>query len=158
VFHKYVLPRFNPGLTAFCTELTGITQSMVKNEKSLEETLEDFDKWIRALPTINEENSAFVTCGDWDLSTCLRAEAETKGIELKGYLKRYINIKKYFAKLLRTDRLMDLMDMLKTLGVKHEGKHHSGIDDVANISNICIELISKHGATFPRTEVVRLLK
>lgn len=46
-----------------------------------------------------------------------------------------------------------MMDMLKALGIKHEGKHHSGIDDVANISNICIELISKKNATFPKTEI-----
>jgi inhibitor of KinA sporulation pathway (predicted exonuclease) len=46
-----------------------------------------------------------------------------------------------------------MMDMLRVLGIKHEGRHHSGIDDVANISQLCMELISKRNATFPRTEV-----
>jgi inhibitor of KinA sporulation pathway (predicted exonuclease) len=51
------------------------------------------------------------------------------------------------------ERVSGMMDMLRVLGIKHEGRHHSGIDDVANISQLCIELISKRNATFPRTEV-----
>lgn len=51
------------------------------------------------------------------------------------------------------ERVNGMMDMLRVLGIKHEGRHHSGIDDVANISQLCIELISKRNATFPRTEV-----
>jgi hypothetical protein len=42
-----------------------------------------------------------------------------------------------------------MMDMLKVLSIPHEGRHHSGIDDVHNIGNICIELIANHKATFP---------
>jgi inhibitor of KinA sporulation pathway (predicted exonuclease) len=51
------------------------------------------------------------------------------------------------------ERVHGMMDMLKVLDIKHEGRHHSGIDDVANISSICIELIAKKNATFPRTEI-----
>lgn len=46
--------------------------------------------------------------------------------------------------------------MLKVLGLKHEGKHHSGIDDVANIANICIDLMANHHARFPKTEIIIL--
>ena len=41
--------------------------------------------------------------------------------------------------------------MLEVLNIKHEGKHHSGIDDVKNICNICIELIKSYGAKFPKS-------
>ena len=41
-------------------------------------------------------------------------------------------------------RANGMMEMLKELKLPHEGKHHSGIDDVANICNICIELVSRH--------------
>lgn len=44
-----------------------------------------------------------------------------------------------------------MMEMLKCLNLKHEGKHHSGIDDVKNLCNICLELIKEHDAKFPRT-------
>lgn len=30
------------------------------------------------------------------------------------------------------------MKMIEILNIKHEGRHHSGIDDVTNICNICI--------------------
>ena len=46
-----------------------------------------------------------------------------------------------------------MMQMINELGLKHQGKHHSGIDDVLNICNICINLIKSHGATFPRKQI-----
>ena len=39
--------------------------------------------------------------------------------------------------------------MLKALNVEHEGRHHSGIDDVKNICNICVGLMKK-GLEFRR--------
>lgn len=41
-FHHYVTPSFNPKLTKFCTELTGITQEMVDNKLKLEQVLAEF--------------------------------------------------------------------------------------------------------------------
>lgn len=40
----------------------------------------------------------FVTCGDWDLKTCLRNEAKYKNIVLENYLKSWVNIKFVFEK------------------------------------------------------------
>lgn len=34
-FHEYVTPTYNPELTKFCTELTGITQDMVTGKLKL---------------------------------------------------------------------------------------------------------------------------
>jgi inhibitor of KinA sporulation pathway (predicted exonuclease) len=48
------------------------------------------------------------------------------------------------------ERSRGMMEMLEVLNIKHEGKHHSGIDDVRNICSICIELIKSHGAKFPK--------
>jgi hypothetical protein len=44
--------------------------------------------------------------------------------------------------------------MLDILNIKHEGKHHSGIDDVKNIANICVDLIRTFNATFPKNEII----
>ena len=46
-----------------------------------------------------------------------------------------------------------MMPMLNRLGIKHEGRHHSGIDDVRNITRICIELVQQHEAKFPKSEI-----
>ena len=95
------------------------------------------DKWFCKLDYLKEDNFAFVTCGDWDLRTCLRQEAREKKLYIKNYLRKYINIKKYYAKVLGEES-HGMMGMLKKLGLKHEGRHHSGIDDVKNITNICL--------------------
>jgi inhibitor of KinA sporulation pathway (predicted exonuclease) len=71
-FHQYVKPRFNPELTKFCTELTGITQEMVNKGKHIEEVLVDFGNWLNGLKHLEEGNYTFITCGEWDLSTCLK--------------------------------------------------------------------------------------
>ena len=36
-----------------------------------------------------------------------------------------------------------MMNMLKDLKIDHEGKHHSGIDDVRNICKICLGLLAR---------------
>ena len=45
-FHEYITPTYQPKLTAFCTELTGITQEMVDKKMVLKEVLDYFDEWI----------------------------------------------------------------------------------------------------------------
>jgi ubiquitin C-terminal hydrolase len=42
-----------------------------------------------------------LTCGDWDLNNCLRREAKEKALKIPSYLKKYINIKKYFVKVMK---------------------------------------------------------
>ena len=75
VFHHYVKPVLNPQLSPFCTELTGITQEMVAPGLSLAEVLLELDQWIEKLKYLQEGNFTFVTCGDWDLRSCLKHES-----------------------------------------------------------------------------------
>ena len=42
------------------------------------------------------KRAVFVTCGDWDLSICLRNEAQAKKIDVPEFFKGWINIKKMF--------------------------------------------------------------
>lgn len=48
------------------------------------------------------------------------------------------------------ERIRGMTEMLDVLGLKLEGKHHSGIDDVKNICRICIEMIKTFNAKFPK--------
>lgn len=47
---------------------------------------------------------------------------------------------------------MGMMGMLAALKIKHEGRHHSGIDDVRNICNVCIGLMEK-GLKFSKKHI-----
>jgi inhibitor of KinA sporulation pathway (predicted exonuclease) len=98
-----------------------------------------------------------VTCGDYDAKV-LKREAEYKDFFIPGCFKSWINIKKVFPiHMFDKSRPRNMvgniqnvkkaaangMDhMLEIMGVKLEGRHHSGIDDTKNIARIvlgCIE-------------------
>ncbi|TNN16162.1 Protein zyg-11 isoform 1 [Schistosoma japonicum] len=68
IFHHYVRPTINPVLSDFCTELTGIIQSMIEDEPELPSILKMFDLFLdKNNLKICPYKFAFVTCGDWDL-------------------------------------------------------------------------------------------
>ena len=86
IFHTYVKPTVVPQITPFCTGLTGITQETTDKGVSIQEALSKLDKWMND-NGFTENNSTFITCGQWDLKTCLKKEAEYKKINLPSYLK-----------------------------------------------------------------------
>jgi hypothetical protein len=45
---------------------------MVKKGSTIEEALLAFEQWLSKNSFIKPHNSIIVTCGDWDLGTCLR--------------------------------------------------------------------------------------
>lgn len=78
---------------------------------------------------------AFVTCGDWDLKSMLRGQCDNFGYDRPTYFRRWINIKKIFYQQFKIFP-KGMMQMLEHLNLAHEGRHHSGIDDVRNIVQI----------------------
>lgn len=140
IFHHYVKPKYFP-LTDFCTKLTGITQAKVDSEGIyLEDVLQRFDEFLKS----NKEfasSFAFVTCGDWDLRTCLRKEAKFKNIELPSYFTQYINIKDVYATYFDIKGKFDMVQMLKQLKLTLDGHHHSGIDDSKNLAKILTAML-----------------
>ena len=93
------------------------------------------------------EKSVIVTCGDWDLRSCLRKEAFVKKIALPDYLKSWINIKKVFTTTAEPPKdsahvaVSSMVEMLKIMGIPLAGKHHSGIDDAKNIASVAIKML-----------------
>ena len=73
-FHRYVRPVAHPRLSAFCTELTGITQDVVDAGNDFSSTFSAFESWLAV--TTEGRSFAFVTCGDWDLKTMLRTQCK----------------------------------------------------------------------------------
>ena len=143
VFHFYIKPTFNPKLTHFCTKLTGIKQETVDGGILLETALEKFDTWVQKY-----DDFIIVTCGNWDLNTCLKSEAKCKNIVLEPYMRKFLNIKEIFPappgwKGKGKYRARGMTDMLDSLDLELEGKHHSGIDDTLNIARVLIELLKK---------------
>jgi ERI1 exoribonuclease 3 len=82
----------------------------------------------------------YVTCGSWDLKTCLPRQLDHLGIPLDKHFQSYVNIKWSYEKQYKT-KAFGMTGMLKDLGIELEGRHHSGIDDCKNIAKICRRML-----------------
>lgn len=141
-FHTYVEPQVH-GISEFCTELTGITKDMVAGQPHLDEVLKTFNIWMMKEGLLeNQTKSIFVTCGDWDLRTMLPGQCGYFKWPVASYFTQWINIKKAFARVTGVYP-KGMMPMLEHLGIQHEGRHHSGIDDCKNIAKILKALAEK---------------
>ena len=149
-FHTYVTPTVHPQLTAFCTQLTGITQEMVTGQPSLLKVLEMFDEWMVKEKLKDNPNICFVTCGDWDLKTMFPGQCAYLRVNVPQYFKKWMNIKKVFAKIMNC-RMFGMAGMLEKLNLTLDGRHHSGIDDAKNIAKVLQELLKKESNIQPTT-------
>eukprot|EP01084_Bolivina_argentea_P083748 151615_1 len=152
-FHFYTKPTAHPQLTSFCTELTKITQTMVNDGITIQKALNSWNKWCYdndLLPNdISSPKACVVTCGDWDLQTMWTKQSRFSSFEQKAMLfSSWINVKKLYNKAFNTKNKEGMMGMLKGLNIEHIGTHHSGIDDVKNICNVCIALLKKDKSLF----------
>jgi ERI1 exoribonuclease 3 len=156
-FQQYVQPVRNPKLTAFCTELTGITNEVIASQGVLfPEALSRHRTWLMketGLTTDEElkEKILFVTCGDWDLKVMLPAQLRFSEIPRVSYLRSWCNVKALCAFVWREKKQpAGMPGMLNRLGLTLEGKHHSGIDDCKNIARIVVKL-REQGCQFQAT-------
>lgn len=136
---QLVKPTDRPKLTAFCTELTSITQAQVDAARPLCDVIALFKEWLPAtLGTDDTSGVLPITCGEPDLAQMLPRECARKGLQPPPVLKRYCNIKKPFQDLHGWKGGMSAM--LQGLKLPLVGHHHLGIDDARNIAQIAARL------------------
>ncbi|XP_023305733.2 ERI1 exoribonuclease 2-like isoform X2 [Lucilia cuprina] len=161
-FHKYIMPIESPKLSAFCTELTGITQKTVDNGIPLQTALMMFQEWLRKelrarhlmLPKVSKDNKigncAFVTWTDWDFGICLDKECSRKRIKKPPYFNQWIDMRVIYREWYKYKPL-NFLDALTYVGLQFEGKQHSGIDDAKNLAALTHKLVND-GATLAITK------
>jgi len=118
---------------------------------SADQSIDQISDRLSTDQSIDAKSSSwtFVTCGDWDLKSMLRNQCDHFGYHRPDYFRRWINIKKiYFQQTKQFPKGM--MQMLDQLNLVHEGKHHSGIDDVRNIVQI-VRVLGLRGVTYDLT-------
>ena len=91
-----------PQLTPFCTELTGITQDMVEAGPVWSEVLSQFVDWYHG-HGLTPDTATCVTCGQWDLVTCLPGQCSYSGVGIPPMLDvastgAFVNVKFSFQK------------------------------------------------------------
>lgn len=153
-FHCYVLPDVHPTLSAYCSELTGITQDQVDSGISLVEALDMHKEWLddHGLISLSEafklgENRdaskrtfLFTTCGDWDLKVCLPNQLEYQKQELPASFESWVNIKWPFENMYHT-KVRGIADMLNEMGLQPDSSTNTGLDDCLNLARICQKMI-----------------
>ncbi|EKF39438.1 hypothetical protein MOQ_000337 [Trypanosoma cruzi marinkellei] len=161
-FQRYVRPVVNPILSDFCTELTGITQSVVDTAKTFPLVFDAALEFLRGsgygeAPPLR--SYLFVTCGDWDLKTMLPSQLRTTAktgtaIVAPPTFRRWCNLKVPMRAIAPTKAggVFDLKEMLAAVGLPLKGRHHSGIDDCRNIASIVQELLRRGHVIAPTTD------
>ncbi|XP_069556501.1 3'-5' exoribonuclease 1 isoform X2 [Brachyistius frenatus] len=156
-FQEYVKPELNPQLSDFCVKLTGITQKMVDEADPFPEVLQRVVAWLQERELGTKYKYAILTDGAWDMSKFLNIQCRISRIRYPQFAKKWINIRKSygnFYKVLppasqlkssfefRVPRTQTkLSTMLEKLGLKYEGRPHSGLDDSRNIARIALRML-----------------
>eukprot|EP01127_Copromyxa_protea_P003190 TRINITY_DN1304_c0_g1_i2.p1 TRINITY_DN1304_c0_g1~~TRINITY_DN1304_c0_g1_i2.p1 ORF type:complete len:265 (-),score=25.80 TRINITY_DN1304_c0_g1_i2:65-772(-) len=140
-WREYVRPVKKPTLSAFCTELTGITQETVDGADIFENVFKRYQKWL--YETVGDKSFTFITCGDWDLKVMLPAQLRLDKLEAPSCFRKWINLKTPFSKATGLPP-RGMVGMLNHYKIKLEGRHHSGLDDCTNIAAIVITMLNKN--------------
>lgn len=127
-----VKPKIHPQLSAFCTQLTSITQEMVEKAPHFPEALIQFQQWIHGFGS----NYLLCSWGHYDKSQ-LMADCKLHGLDTT-WLNNHISLKHQYADI-RNTRPMGMKGALKKEGFALDGTHHRGIDDAKNIAKIFVK-------------------
>ncbi|ELR24980.1 Znfinger in Ran binding protein [Acanthamoeba castellanii str. Neff] len=151
----YVRPEWTSQLTPFCVKLTGITDDKLREAPLLHEAMAQFDRYVDDCFARRGKTFCILTDGDWDLKMCLLQETRKKDIARAPHYMTYFDVKEEFLKVFPqpSHYKPSLMTMLRHLNLVMEGRHHSGLYDCVNISNIVLELI-RHGHYFGQPQVI----
>jgi len=122
----FVRPVLHPGLTAFCTELTTITQDQV----------DDAPRFPAAAARLAAFGAGALFCswGNYDRNQ-LTADAARHGLA-SPLGPDHLNVKQLFADRLGFRRGLGTHAAMARVGLTPEGTHHRGIDDARNIARL----------------------
>jgi inhibitor of KinA sporulation pathway (predicted exonuclease) len=134
-YNRFVRPRLNPNLSAFCQELTGIEQESIDRARSFGEVIEEFQDWIG----IFDEDYLLCSWGGFD-RVMLCQDCALHQIE-SDWTDPYINLKAQYREINRLSSAVGLAKAVRREGLEFEGFHHRAIDDAANLARIFVRYL-----------------
>ena len=146
-FRTFVKPVKIPKISNFIHKLTGITDKDIATGVTWTEAINLFNDFI-IKHDCTSQNSTIVTCGNWDLFTMFPRQCtitNTKSMipnRVKNLFSQWTNVKVVYSDFKKYTKLYGMARMLDDIGLKLIGRHHSGIDDCRNITEICIYLLN----------------
>ncbi|KAJ3290381.1 hypothetical protein HK104_006820, partial [Borealophlyctis nickersoniae] len=134
-------------LTPFCTQLTGITEETLQDADTLRAAVEDLISFIQTHP---QSTFCLMAHGEWDLRYQLPRECREKGIALPAQFSVFFDAIRETNRVLslsagspRQANSTSLLGLCKALGVPHEGRVHSGLDDALTVAKIAIACLQR---------------
>lgn len=140
----YVKPQYNL-VTSDITELTGITNDMLKHAEHFEKAMDSFFEWCGG-----KEDITIYSWSDSDVKQ-LRKECELKQYhmeEMKPLFKKWVDFQKVFGKLLGIEKKIALKYALGAINRNFDGHAHDAMDDAVNTAYIL--QLSKNKEEFNR--------
>jgi len=129
-FSEFVQPYVNPTLSAFCRELTTISQRDVDRARLFPEVIEEFKDWINIL----QHDYVLCSWGKFDkkmlINDCLLHNCEFDWIE------QHMNIKKQYAQVRNLKKPIGLRWAIEKEDFEFEGTQHRAIYDALNTAKI----------------------
>ncbi|WOD11542.1 3'-5' exonuclease [Pseudomonas sp. NyZ704] len=126
-----VRPERQPVLSAFCTELTHITQAMVDSAQTLPNVIEEMNTWLDG----TGPDLLWCSWGNYDLNhltaQCTLDNADSKLLNLP-----HLNLKKLWRRTTKQRKKTSLASALGFHGLTFDGQPHRGIDDARNIARL----------------------
>ena len=158
-FQQYVRPTEQPKLSAFCTELTAITQAQIDAHGiPLQEALKRYSAWLQSHGLVNTEGRkieegptwAVVTWSDADLMSTLQPQLSRLDLPMPSYFESWINLKLSFKSHFREEPHGGLQACVERQGLSFVGRAHSGLVDSVNTAALAM-LMVRQGFRFVRT-------
>jgi len=134
-FQHFVQPSRRPQLTAFCRELTHISQADVDGAPTLKQLQPSFEAWLQQhLPGLQ----GWLSWGNYDRQ---QFEVEWRRQQIASCLATlpHFNLKKLFNRQFKSRvgrKQVGLNKALELSGLMFRGTQHRGIDDARNIARL----------------------
>ncbi|HEY1174576.1 MAG TPA: 3'-5' exonuclease [Phytomonospora sp.] len=133
--HRILVRPARSSVSAFCTDLTGLTQEEVDTGVSFEEA-------CRLLDTEHRSRSrAWASWGDYDRKQFERQCQ--RGRAVYPFSSRHTNAKAVFAASFGLKKRPGMAQALNVAELPLDGRHHSGADDAWNIGALVLRLAER---------------
>ncbi|MCY1337125.1 Exonuclease [compost metagenome] len=131
-FQRFVRPLRRPCLTAFCRELTHITQASVDGAAPFPSVWAQFERWLAAH---GERLAGWASWGDYDRR---QLEQEWRQHGQDSLLARlpHLNLKQRFAEMRQLPRPVGLNAALQLAGFNFHGQQHRALEDARNTARL----------------------
>lgn len=136
-FQRFIKPVEHPRLSAYCIELTSISQEQVNKARNFEHVFLDFQEWMET----HEEPQLICTWGQKD-SVIIREECKVHDVDC-SFLPKTINLKSQFASILELPKQVGLLKALDMTGIEFEGTPHRAVDDAFNTAKLFLHYLDR---------------